>query len=77
VSNGTLFFARTPGANAPPSVNAGPDEVRVGGGREVALQASASDPDGDWLTYVWTLDNGQNIRTRASRCCPTAPTPSR
>jgi len=61
VSNGTLFFARTPGANAPPSVNAGPDEVRVGGGREVALQAIASDPDGDWLTYVWTLDNGQTI----------------
>jgi regulation of enolase protein 1 (concanavalin A-like superfamily) len=60
VSNGTILFTKAPGANAPPTVNAGPDEIRVAD-REVVLHATASDPDGDWLTYVWTLEDGSTI----------------
>ena len=60
VSNGTILFTKTPGANAPPTVNAGPDEIRIDD-REVVLRATASDPDGDWLTYVWTLEDGSTI----------------
>ena len=43
-------------ANRPPSVDAGPD-LNVAEGQPVALSGTATDPDGDQLTYLWTHDS--------------------
>ena len=40
--------------NRPPSVAVTPASVTVAGGGTVALDATASDPDNDPLTYAWT-----------------------
>ena len=43
-------------ANRPPSVDAGPD-LNVAEGQPVALSGTATDQDGDQLTYLWTHDS--------------------
>lgn len=49
-------------ANGPPAVDAGSDqEVEVG--EVVALRGSASDPEGDTMSFEWTLSSGPNRPT--------------
>ncbi len=47
-------------ANLAPVVNAGPDQT-ITGGSAVNLAGTASDADGDPLTYQWTQTNGTNV----------------
>ena len=47
-------------ANTPPSINAGPDQT-VQGGQVVSLTGTATDVDGDPLTYSWSHDSALAI----------------
>ena len=47
-------------ANSPPSVDAG-EPVAVREGAQATLNATASDPDGDQLTYSWRHDSSLEI----------------
>ena len=47
-------------ANAPPAVQAGPDRT-IPEGDTVTLTGTATDPDGDHLTYLWTHDSTLEI----------------
>ena len=47
-------------ANSPPSVDAG-EPVAVSEGAQVTLNATASDQDGDQLTYSWNHDSALDI----------------
>jgi hypothetical protein len=47
-------------ANAPPTVNAGPDQTRTAGSA-VTLAGSATDPEGNPLTYQWTQTAGPSV----------------
>ncbi len=64
--------------NHPPAVDAGPDLAVDEGGR-VRLLASASDPDGDALTFLWTIPCGRGSldNPRALQPVYTAPLTSR
>lgn len=44
----------TIGENPPPTANAGPDQVAIVN-HQVAINGSATDPDGDAITYSWQL----------------------
>ena len=46
--------------NRPPAVDAGSDRT-VNERTAVTLSGSASDPDGDTLTYAWTHDSGPSV----------------
>ena len=48
-----------------------PCEVRPGG--DVQLTATASDPEGDELTYSWSAPQGSFSETDAATTCWTAP----
>ena len=54
-----LTIADVP-ANNPPAVSAGADQA-VSEGDAVTLTGTATDPDGDSLTYLWTHDSGLAI----------------
>ena len=45
-------------ANRPPTVTVTPGEDSIVGGRELTLDATADDPEGDSLTYAWSSDIG-------------------
>jgi hypothetical protein len=49
-----------PPQNAPPSVSAGADQT-LAGGAAVALTATASDPEGGPLSYLWTQTSGTPV----------------
>ena len=44
--------------NQPPEVSVSADPTSVAGGGTVTLDGTASDPEGDTLTYAWTSDGG-------------------
>lgn len=46
------------GANNPPTVNAGADKTLTAGTTSTTLPATASDPDGNPLSYSWTKISG-------------------
>ncbi len=52
------FYLHVRNVNHPPVVNAGPD-VTVNEGGTIQLTCSASDPDGDALSYHWTIARGR------------------
>ncbi len=52
-------------ANGAPTANAGADKTG-NEGSPVALTASATDPDGDALTYKWTYVNGPDVDAGAT-----------
>ena len=54
--------------NNPPTVQAGPDQT-VTEGQTITLNGTASDPDGDHLTYLWSHDPALNI-TLANQTAP-------
>lgn len=51
--------------NGPPEVDAGPDRSTVEGSA-AALAGSASDPDGDPLSYQWSIVSGPDVTTPPS-----------
>ena len=51
---------QTPPQNAAPSVSGGADQLTAGGAA-VTLAASASDPEGSALTYLWTQTSGTPV----------------
>ncbi len=55
--------------NLPPTVEAGPDQT-VYGGQDAALNGTASDPDGDSMTYLWTHDRPDLGITLADPAAP-------
>ncbi|MFN4290154.1 MAG: collagenase [Permianibacter sp.] len=66
------------GENGAPRVNAGVDQL-VASAATVTLQASASDPDGDVLSYRWRQLSGPNVSLNAAGAARTtfaAPTVS-
>lgn len=50
-------------ANQSPTVNAGVDQTLPIGTTSASLSGSASDPEGQTLTYAWSLVSGPNIPT--------------
>ena len=55
----------TPPPNDPPTVNAGPD-VSGSINEALALDGTATDPDGDTLTYAWTVTGPCTLATPAA-----------
>ncbi len=47
--------------NNPPVVNAGSDQTLAAGSTTVNLDGTASDPDGDALSYAWTQVSGPGV----------------
>ena len=52
-SSDSVIITVTAPVNSPPSVEAGPAQT-VQGGSEVSLNGSATDPDEDVMTYLWS-----------------------
>ena len=60
-SPGVTLLNRAPRSNRPPTAFAGPDRGSFQAEQRVFLGAEASNPDMDWLTYVWTDGSGRVI----------------
>lgn len=58
--------------NHPPTVSAGAD-FTIDAGQSRTLQATASDPDGDPLTFTWDLDGNGSFETPGNPVTYTAP----
>jgi hypothetical protein len=73
-SGSDSFILHINNVNLDPSVDAGSD-VFVDEGASVQLCASASDPDGEKLTYHWSVPVGRGVLSDATRINPvyTAP----
>ena len=61
----TMLVTIQDSANSPPSVNAGPDKT-VQESQTVTLNGTATDDDGDTLTYQWSHDPSMDISFNAS-----------
>ena len=61
----TMLVTIRDSANSPPSVNAGPDKT-VQESQTVTLNGTATDDDGDTLTYQWSHDPSMDISFNAS-----------
>ncbi|MGE0392329.1 MAG: matrixin family metalloprotease [Vicinamibacterales bacterium] len=72
--NGVVaLYGSTPSANRSPSVTASCSPCTVASGNTVALAASASDPDGDSLSYAWSGSGGTIGNAGLSSTTWTAP----
>lgn len=70
VSPGTILVMQPPGPNHPPIVSAGPDLYGPYDGYGSTLfNATASDPDHDWLSFAWRDDLG-HVSEPVLRSCP-------
>ena len=58
VTNASALVIITVRGNQAPEVSLGTIATHVDGGEEVSLTASATDPEGDGLTYAWTSSAG-------------------
>lgn len=59
-SSSDSFILHVRNVNHPPVIDAGPD-VTVDENGTIQLTCSATDPDGDTLTYYWTVENGRGV----------------
>jgi subtilisin-like proprotein convertase family protein len=71
-----VFTIVPPGTNSPPTVGAGPDQF-VKFGATVTLAGTASDPDADSLTFLWTQIGGKTtvVISGANSLSPTFTAP--
>lgn len=67
------IYGSAPSANRSPSVTASCSPCTIASGRSVVLLASASDPDGDSLSYAWTVSGGTIGNSGLSSTSWTAP----
>ena len=58
--------AEPPPANQPPTVSCAAERSEILPGEGVSLHATASDPEGDRLTYAWSATSGKVTGTDAS-----------
>ncbi|MDD5555180.1 MAG: hypothetical protein PHO19_00710, partial [Candidatus Pacebacteria bacterium] len=56
-SNAYCSAYKTQQTNNNPTVNAGPNK-EIEAGQSMYIYATASDPDGDYLTYSWSCTGG-------------------
>ena len=56
--------------NQRPTAEVSPDTATVDGGEEVALKATARDPDTTTLTYDWTSSGGRAVGSHDALACP-------
>ena len=71
----TVTVRNTTSSNRRPVANAGADQT-VNEGNAVTLNGTASDPDGDTLTYAWRQTSGPSVTlSRASTARPTFTAP--
>lgn len=68
------FILHVNNVNHPPTVDAGPD-VAVDEGGTIQLTCSASDPDGDALSYHWRIVKGQGVLSDPCALHPTYTAP--
>ncbi len=72
--NGVVaLYGSAPSANRAPSVTASCSPCAVASGRTVTLTASASDPDGDSLSYAWSISRGSVANSGSSSTTWVAP----
>jgi FG-GAP-like repeat/PKD domain/Ser-Thr-rich glycosyl-phosphatidyl-inositol-anchored membrane family len=65
---GAILLNVAPATNRPPTVDAGRGQSFNGGASQVMLQAVASDPDNDMLTYSWSASDGRSIGPVPQTC---------
>lgn len=58
IDGAVAIYGSAVSANRSPSVTASCSPCSVASGRSITLSASASDPDGDSLSYAWSISSG-------------------
>jgi regulation of enolase protein 1 (concanavalin A-like superfamily) len=63
ITSGALLLNIPDAPNRAPTANAGPDRTTDPNGGPTVLQAQASDPDNDRLTFRWVDEDGRTVAT--------------